>query len=152
MQNNLESSTGTDCRTTVFPHQHQDTSSQTEQNCHKVVCESFKNNKCGVSDIYSSDSSLVNKLAIRKHLWSADTYRKEQSPRVNALFKETHIQPVLDEGSEVNCISETFAKVNKVDFIPTNCTVSSADCSNMQILGQTTCNIIITLLHTSSIV
>ena len=79
----------------------------------------------------------VQNLEQRKHLWSSSKVRKETFPRVKALLNHVPFDPVIDEGSEINCVSEKFVELNKIKFIPTPCSASSADCTKMSVVGQT---------------
>ena len=93
----------------------------------------------------------VHKLEGRKHMWTQDKIRKEQSPRVKALMNNIKIHPVIDEGSELNCLSESFAIKNKILFTPTECSASSADATGMKVMGQTVKDMVISPLHTSTV-
>ena len=93
----------------------------------------------------------VNKLEGRKHMWKQDKIRKEQSPRVKAFMNDIKIHPVIDEGSELNCLSESFAIKNKILFTPTECSASSADSTGMKVMGQTVKDMVISPLHTNTV-
>ena len=102
--------------------------------------------------MYVSDTKMamqVRKLEERKHRWLQDKVRKEPSPRVKASVNDIPINPVIDEGSELNCLSEAFAVKNKIEISPTPCSASSADSTCMKIMGQTVQDLVISPLHTN---
>ena len=102
--------------------------------------------------MYVSDTKMsmqVRKLEERKRRWLQDKVRKEHSPKVKAFVNDIQINPVIDEGSELNCLSEAFAVKNKIEFSPTPCSASSADSTCMKIMGQTVQDLVVSPLHTN---
>ena len=104
-------------------------------------------NRDDISDFSRNLVCMIDKLEKRKHLWCKNGVRKEISPRVRAKVNNIYFDPVLDEGSEINCISETFAKSASISFSTTTCAASSANSLSMQVVGQTTENVVITVMH-----
>ena len=43
----------------------------------------------------------------------------------------------IDEGSEINCLDESFAMKNNIKFVPTGCRATAAGSTDMQLAGQT---------------
>ena len=122
-------------------------------NCHAVNIEpTLKNVRNQCFNISENIIHHVRNLEERKHLWSANPVRKESSPRLKASFKDNYFEPVIDEGSEINCISEDFLKLNCLKISSTTCSASTADSSNMQVVGKTNENVIITALHERPVV
>ena len=105
-----------------------------------------------ISDNYETMNVEIRKLEERKHLWSEDNVRKEVSPSVKATLNGLCCRPIIDEGSEVNCISEEFALATNTKQVKTSCSTSSADSSRMKVVGQTKSNILISILHNKPIV
>ena len=65
-----------------------------------------------VSDMEMKSLILkVQKLATRQHTWSSNGVRKANSPCLPVLIENTETHATVDEGSEINCIDEGFAKV-----------------------------------------
>ena len=119
-----------------------------------VTCQPgpiLESTKIPVSDSKMVLQVQVNKLEGRKHMWVQDKVRKEQSPRVKAFLNDIQIHPVIDEGSELNCMSESFAIKNKILFSPTECSASSADSTGMKVMGQTVEDMVISPLHTNTV-
>ena len=92
----------------------------------------------------------VRNLEERRHLWS-NKVRKETSPRVKALINQLSFDPVIDEGSEVNCVDEKFINLNSIKSIPTPCSASSADSTKMEVVGQTKDDLVITIMHNNPV-
>ena len=108
-----------------------------------------------VSDSPNIDNVIIQQvrnLEERKSIWSSSMIRKEASPRVKAAINDAPINPVIDEGSEINCVSEEFLDANKIKFVPTNCSASSADATSMQVVGQTKENVILSIIHNTPVV
>ena len=106
-----------------------------------------ENTNMNVSD--TKMAMKVRNLEERKHRWLQDKVRKEPSPRVKASVNDIPINPVIDEGSELNCLSEAFAVKNKIEISPTPCSASSADSTCMKIMGQTVQDLVVSPLHTN---
>ena len=85
-------------------------------------------------------------------MWSSSKVRKETSPRVRASINNIPFDPVIDEGSEINCVSEDFVRLNEIKFIPTPCSASSADSTKMGVVGQTKNDVVISVMHNSPII
>ena len=60
----------------------------------------------------------INKLEGRKNMWAQDGIRKEWSPRIKAFFNDIKIHPVIDEGSELNCIDSSIAAKCFIKYNP----------------------------------
>ena len=75
--------------------------------------------------------SKVDNLKIRKHLWSSSSVRKEKSPMVKASLYDVLCHPIIDEGSEINCLSEQFLIKNEIEYEPTKCSASTANSSSL---------------------
>ena len=105
-----------------------------------------------ISDDYELMDLRIRKLQERKHLWSTDNVRKEFSPMVTALMRSAICYPVIDEESEVNCIREELVLNTDTKYVPTTCSASAADSTNMKVVGQTKSDIVLTLLHDNQIV
>ena len=110
----------------------------------------LENTKNPVSDL-KMVLLQVKKLEGRKHMWTNDGVRKEPSPRVKACINNIQFLPVIDEGSELNCLNEAFAIKNKIEFSPTQCSASSADSTGMEVMGQTVKDMVISPLHTNTV-
>ena len=97
-------------------------------------------------DIISDQSSIL-KIEERKHLWSPDQnssntgIRKEKSPmlpvHVKTNLKDVTTNCTIDEGSEINCLDESFAVRAKIGFLPTKCKARAAGSTSMELCGQT---------------
>ena len=94
----------------------------------------------------------VEKLEERKHLWSQNKVRKESSPTAKAVLNGVYFQSVIDEGSEVNCISEDLISTTGIGCVNTLCSASTADSSKMKVVGQTGNSVTITILHEKPVV
>ena len=100
-----------------------------------------------------SDKDLImkiEKLQDRRHLWSSESVRKERSPMVNAFLNKTVCTPTIDEGSEINCVDEAFAKKANIDLVPTSCSATSAGSTAMKVIGQTRDNVLLQIPYESS--
>ena len=109
--------------------------------------------KHNVTESHFSDTDLVRKIRNienRRHLWSADSVRKECSPMVNALLKSEICTPTIDEGSEINCIDSVFAKKVNLYEVPTACSATAAGNTAMVVTGQTRDNVVLHIPHSSS--
>ena len=102
-------------------------------------------------DEYTMNFSL-NKIEERKHLWSTESIRKESSPRIRASLNNIPFDPVIDEGSEVTCVSDKFADLAHIDYMPTKFAASSANSTHMKVMGQTSGNVVIAIAHEKPIV
>ena len=103
------------------------------------------------TDVPISDTKMamqVRKLEAMKQLWVQDKVRKEHSPKVKAFVNDIQINPVIDEGSELNCLNEDFAISYKIEFSSTLCSASSA---GMQVMGQTVEDFVISPVHTNTV-
>ena len=54
----------------------------------------------------------------------------------------------IDEGSEINCMDESFAIKNKIGFVPTICKATAANRTTMKLAGQTKENVHMTIQGT----
>ena len=54
----------------------------------------------------------------------------------------------IDEGSEINCMDESFAVKNKIGFVPTICTATAAGLTTMKLAGQTQEHVLMTIQGT----
>ena len=92
----------------------------------------------------------VLKLENRKHLWSQDGVRKERSPMVSSFLKHTGCTPTIDEGSEINCVDAAFAKKAEVLYMSTKCTATAAGSVAMNVVGQTSEDVVLQIPHNTS--
>ena len=105
-----------------------------------------------ISDIDETNfqDSLINqirRLEDRKPLWINTGVRKSTSPCILARLGKAPVYMTIDEGSEVNCIDESFAARNAVTFVPTKCRATAAGSTNMILAGQTKEDIVLTFDH-----
>ena len=101
---------------------------ETNQSSHSIAHGNF-DVKESKTESHFSEIDLVRKIeniANRKHLWSADSVRKESSPKVSAHLKSKPCTPTIDEGSEINCIDATFATEANLPQVPTSCSAKAA--------------------------
>ena len=113
-----------------------------------------------VSDKQQSDTPLneqqnleslilaVYKLGSRKVKEQQNPVRKERSPVVAVTIHNRPALATIDEGSEINCLDETFAIRSNILFIPTNCKALAAGKSEMKLVGQTLNDVRLTLQNT----
>ena len=100
-----------------------------------------------------SDTDLImkiEKLQDRRHLWSTKSVRKERSPMVNAFLNNTVCTPTIDEGSEINCVDEAFAKKADIDLVPTACSATAAGSTAMKVIGQSRNDVLLRIPNESS--
>ena len=81
--------------------------------------------------------AAVNRLQERRASWSQNGVRKENSPMVFVTVKNKPTVATIDEGSEINCLDESFAARTGILYIPTLCTATAAGSNNMKLAGQT---------------
>ena len=92
-------------------------------------------------------STQTRKLEARKSIWANAGIRKAKSPCILATLGPVPVYVTIDEGSEVNCMDESFAMKNTITFVPTTCKATAAGCSTMTLAGQTKDNIILNITH-----
>ena len=85
----------------------------------------------------SAMEAAVNKLQERHTSWSQNGVRKENSPMVFVTVKNKPTVATIDEGSEINCLDESFAAKTGILYIPTLCTATAAGSNDMKLAGQT---------------
>ena len=102
--------------------------------CSQYVTPDMSSNPATVSEF-----SFVHKFQkLEEHLaHQVRSVRKEQSPMIAALVGSTTSTCVIDEGSEMNCIDESFAVRAGIIFIPTSCKAKAAGSSTISLAGQT---------------
>ena len=92
--------------------------------------------------------SAINNLQIRQSAWQQNGIRKEKSPMVPVHINGRFSLATIDEGSEINCIDESFATKSKIAFVPTICTATAANQTTMKLAGQTEENVHMTIQGT----
>merc|ERR1711895_43117 len=92
--------------------------------------------------------SAVNNLQFRQSAWQQNGIRKERSPMVPVHINKRFTLATVDEGSEINCMDESFAIQNKIAFVPTICTATAANQTTMKLAGQTEENVHMTIQGT----
>ena len=92
-------------------------------------------------------STQIRKLEARKSIWANAGIRKAKSPCILATLGPVPVYVTIDEGSEVNCMDESFAMKNAITFVPTTCRATAAGCSTMVLAGQTKDNIVLNITH-----
>ena len=81
--------------------------------------------------------AAVNKLWERRASWKKNGLRKENSPMVFVTINNKPAVATIDEGSEINCLDESFASKTGLQYIPTLYTATAAGSNNMKLAGQT---------------
>ena len=94
----------------------------------------------------------IRKMERRRHLWSADSVRKECSPMITALLNSQNCTPTIDEGSEINCIDSAFANRCNLPQVPTECSAKAAGNTTMMVTGQTRDNIVLNIPSQESLI
>ena len=92
-------------------------------------------------------NTQIRKLEARKSIWANAGIRKAKSPCILATLGPVSVYVTIDEGSEVNCMDESFASKNAIIFVPTTCRATAAGCSTMTLVGQTKENVILKITH-----
>ena len=82
-------------------------------------------------------TAAINRLQARRSSWKQNGVRKEKSPMVAISLKNTPAVATIDEGSEINCLDESYAVKNNIKFVPTGCQATAAGSTDMQLAGQT---------------
>ena len=80
--------------------------------------------------------SAINNLQARRNSWIQNGVRKEKSPMVAITIKDKPSIATIDEGSEINCLDESFAHRFNIKFVPTNCQATAAGSNDMTLAGQ----------------
>ena len=81
--------------------------------------------------------AAIHRLEERKLMWNKTGVRKEKSPMVSIILNSKLSMATVDEGSEINCMDETFAMKNNIKFVPTSCKAMAAGSNSMKLGGQT---------------
>ena len=79
----------------------------------------------------------VHRLSIKQIDWNKADVRKSKSPCVWIKIITIQTIAISDEGSEINCIDQSLAIRNKIDFIPTICTAYAAGSTSIRLEGET---------------
>ena len=95
---------------------------------------------CDTSNVYEMLEAKVQRLEERKSVWKSNGVRKSKSPCIyvtlcGAIAAVAFL--TVDEGSEINCIDESYAIQHKIKYVPTSCKAVAAGSTSMKLAGQT---------------
>ena len=64
-------------------------------------------------------------------------FRKEMSPSLNCIINSNNLVCIVDEGSQINCLSFSFAQKSKIPIVQSTCTAVGAGNSLIDVMGVT---------------
>ena len=86
----------------------------------------------------NSDLSTI----VRNVKLTINSFRKELSPSLNCIINSNNLLCIIDEGSQINCISYNFAQKTKIPIETSNCKAVGAGQSAIDVVGVTKYSII----------
>ena len=94
---------------------------------------------------YMSNSLSAAQISakILSSAFFSDLVRKESSPQIRINLRSTNIIATIDEGSELDCISDSLVSRLKLKFLPMKSTALAAGSLPLQLLGILTSTLVI---------
>ena len=111
----------------------------------KNIEDDTKSESCFI-DLLCQDkinSAIVNVSSIMEKY---KIVRKEKSPTLSCTFNDSVMVCLVDEGSEINCMSYDIALRNAVPIVETPCKAVGAGKSPMNVIGMTKHDIIVDVI------
>ena len=117
--------------------------------CQKVPenIEDFSRKSCFINDFCQDEERLNSVIVNVSSIMSKyKMVRKEKSPSLSCIFNESILLCLIDEGSEINCISNDFVLKNAIPVVDVKCKAVGAGKSPMNVVGMTKYDIIVTVV------
>ena len=113
-------------------------SKQESKSCNPQVNGNVSETKsCFIQEILHDPEHLKSIVLNLKTKINAINIRKEKSPSLTCVINSFNIICVVDEGSEINCLSYNFAKKANIPIDKVKCSAIGANKSPMNVVGVT---------------
>ena len=123
-------------------HAKQETKSSKSDNTEVPVEENQKSNFIEKS---CPDSDIIRNVKLR-----INNFRKELSPSLNCVINSSNLLCIVDEGSQINCLSYNFAQKTKIPIMNSSCKAVGAGNSAIDVVGVTKFDIIAEVIGANS--
>ena len=135
---NLENNGNIDIQ---FAHNnsHAKVKKNTEANSESCFINSFCQDFSKINSIVVNVSSIMAKYR---------SVRKEKSPSLTCKLNESVMVCLIDEGSEINCLSNEFVLKNSIPVVEVECKAVGAGKAPMNVIGMTKYDVIVSIVGT----